>query len=284
MNLFYLWVISKTLLCGCGPDVRRYDFSKVRSKYTIDKIAVLPPEVKESSGLALASDGHSFWTHNDSGSPAELYRFGLDGTLLQRRSFGQLPAIDWEELAQERSGRLFIGDIGNNDRLRKELTIRILPKGWEQKLENEDVETITFRYAPTSSDSTGRRQSFNSEAFFFHNDSLFVFTKASTKKPRYTTLYKIPALPGDYTVYPSDSIRLNETITAADISPDGKQFVLLSYGKLFFFEIHNRSVNFSRPSYCLKKYLGQSEAIVYRDSTSLLITNEGRTLFQVGRK
>lgn len=285
MIVFYLWVVSKTLLCGCGPDVRRYDFNKVRSKYTIDKIAVLPPAVVESSGLASSTDGSAFWTHNDGGSPPFLFRVGLDGKLIEERNLEGIPHRDWEELAQDSSGRLFVGDIGNNSNARTDLSISILEAGWEAGKDEVLKKTITFRYGlQTGFPEEKKYRNFDSEAFFFHNDSLFLFSKNTGKKPRYTMLYKFPATAGDYTLYPSDSIKINETVTGADISPDGKQFVLLTYGKMFFFDIVSSNVDFSQPAFCLKKYLGQSEAILYQNKDTLLITNEKGKVFRVSKK
>ncbi len=282
MNLLYLWVITKTLLCGCSPDRKRYDFSKVRSKYTIDKIALLPRQVSESSGLASASDGQSFWTHNDSGGAPELYRVGLDGTLKQVVSLRSVSNRDWEDLASAADGRLWIGDFGNNGNARKDLKIYALPPAWEKSPEEEKIGVITFRYArQTSFPEQAKHRNYDCEAFFYHEGHLYLFSKNTGRKPRYTMLYKMPAEAGDYTLQPVDSIRLNETITGADISPDGKQFALLSYGKVFFFEVNGGDIDFSRPVSCLKKYRGQTEAILYQGTDSMLITNEKGKILQL---
>lgn len=285
MNLFYLWVVSKTLLCGCNPDVRRHDFDKGRSKYTIDKIAVMPRLVTESSGLARAHDNRSFWTHNDSGSPSELFRIGLGGELLEHRPFPDILNRDWEDLAQDPSGRLFIGDFGNNSNARKDLTIHILPEGWENTGKPVKSEKITFRYGQQQHFPEDKKhRNYDCEAFFFQNDSLYLFSKNTGRRPRYTLMYKLPARAGDYTLYPVDSIRLNETITGADIRPDGRQYVLLSYGKVFFFDVTGGVVDFSQPAFCLKKYRGQTEAVLYQKDGSLLITNEKGEVLEVRSK
>ncbi len=282
MNLFYLWVVTKTLLCGCSPDKRRYDFSKVRSKYTIDKIALLPEQISESSGLAAASDGESFWTHNDSGGLPGLYRVGLDGALKEVVRFQSISNKDWEDLAADQDGRLWIGDFGNNGNARRDLKIYILPQAWEKAPEEDKIGTITFRYArQTEFPEQARQRNYDCEAFFHHDSHLYLFSKNTGRKPRYTMLYKMPAEAGDYTLQPVDSIRLNETITGADISPDGKQFALLSYGKVFFFEVNDGNIDFSRPVYCLKKYRGQTEAILYQEPDRLLITNEKGEVLQL---
>lgn len=261
--------------------MKRYDFDKVRSNYTIDKIAKLPLQITESSGLALAADQKSVWTHNDGGSPAELFRVTLEGDLEEIRRFSNLKNYDWEELAQDRAGRLFIGDFGNNQNNRRDLAIYIIKEDASEK----ELETITFRYGlQTEYPESRKKRHFDCEAFFYHQDTLYLFSKNTGSKPRYTYLYKIPARAGDYTLYPSDSIRLNETITAADIAPDGKQFALLSYGKIFLFDIYHDNISFSLPAGCLRFYKGQTEAILYSKEGNLLITNEKGKMFRVSSK
>lgn len=276
MNLFYLWVLSKTLLCGCGPDTRRYDFGKVRSKYTIDKIAKLPDQITESSGLAHANDAETYWTHNDGGSPAELFRIGTDGSLKEIRSLAPLKNRDWEEMAEDGKGRLFVGDFGNNLNNRKDLAIYIVH---ENQPETEPGK-ITFRYGDQQSfPETKKNRHYDCEAMFFHQDTLYLFSKNTARSPRYTRMYKLPARPGDYTLYPADSIRLNETITGADISRDGNQFALLSYGKIFFFGINDGRIGFSAPSGCLRFFKGQTEALLFKREGEILLTNEKGRMF-----
>lgn len=69
----------------------------------------------EVSGL-VASRRHEgiFWAINDSGNPPALYAVRRDGSLVARFVVG-VPNVDWEELATDDDGHLFVGDIGNNE-------------------------------------------------------------------------------------------------------------------------------------------------------------------------
>ncbi len=103
--------------------------------------ASLPLEVRESSGVVPArppgSSGRlagSFWTHNDSGWPAELFRVGGDGRVLDRVRVRGAQNVDWEDLAvglcPDVPGRrcLFIADTGDNAERRAEVAIYQLPE------------------------------------------------------------------------------------------------------------------------------------------------------------
>ncbi len=211
-----------------------------------------------------------------------MYRVGLDGELKEIVRFRSIENKDWEDLASAPDGRLWIGDFGNNGNARKDLKIYMLPQAWEKAADEDRIGTITFRYGRQAEfPEQAKHRNYDCEAFFYHNDHLYLFSKNTGRKPRYTMLYKMPADAGDYTLQPVDSIRLNETVTGADISPDGTQFALLSYGKVFFFEVNGGNIDFSRPAYCLKKYRGQTEAILYQGPDSMLITNEKGGILQL---
>jgi hypothetical protein len=74
---------------------------------------------------------------------------------------------------------------------------------------------------------------------------------------------------------------LKSPVTAADISPDGKEFALLSYGKIFIFEIANNEINFSKPKLCIKIGRAQMEALNYTSNTDFIMTNEQRKIYTV---
>jgi hypothetical protein len=59
-------------------------------------------------------------------------------------------------------------------------------------------------------------------------------------------LYQLPAESGDHILAPVDSIHINTQVTSADISPDGKTFALLTYGKILLFGVDNNRINFEK--------------------------------------
>jgi hypothetical protein len=51
--------------------------------------------------------------HNDSGNPPSLFAIRADGHIIREFRL-DVPNIDWEDIAIDDQGRLYVGDIGNN--------------------------------------------------------------------------------------------------------------------------------------------------------------------------
>jgi hypothetical protein len=84
------------------------------------------PLLTESSGI-VASRRHPgvFWSHNDGASKTRTALYGLDR---QGRSLGVYHFVgprlhDWEDIAIDNDGHLYVGDIGNNDCKREEIAV-----------------------------------------------------------------------------------------------------------------------------------------------------------------
>ncbi|TPE44715.1 SdiA-regulated/phytase-like domain-containing protein [Pontibacter mangrovi] len=273
-KIFTVYVYFQTLFCGCGPDRRQGDFERPDFKYKLEKVARLGEQIQESSGLAHAPDS-TYWTHGDGGTPAELYRFNLDGELLQTLPL-ELQNHDWEELAESKA-QLYIGDFGNNLNNRQDLQIHILNK------QNHTLSgTLYFSFEDqTAFPPDKHNQRFDLEAFFYYQDSLYLFTK-SRGREKQLKLYTLPARPGTYVARLQESLPVSAMATAAALSPNQKRFAILGYGKVYFFEVQNGSINLSGKHYCLPVgKTGQAEAILYTSDNQLLITNENGKLFRL---
>ena len=234
--------------------------------------------VLESSGLAHAAGG-KLWTHPDGNNPAMLYNISKSGELLDTIPLPHLKNSDWEDLAEDAT-HLYIGDFGNNANNRKDLRIYKINRQ-DYTLEGEIEFGLEDQDAfPPTEDNLH----FDLEAFFYHQDSLYLFTKSRGKHKK-LKLYTLPATPGKYTANLQEQLNVNAMVTAADISPDGKQFAVLGYGRLYLFEVQNGAINLSGKRYCIPLgRTGQAEALLYTSPSELLLTNEGGKLFKVMRK
>lgn len=275
-KLFTIYVFFETLLCGCSVDQKREGFEIRAKEYAIEQVGKMnKEEVMESSGLEISADGN-FWTHADGGNLPVLYKVDAGGKLLTVLEVPDASNQDWEDLAQDEDGNLYIGDFGNNENKRQNLRIfRINEKNSSQ------VDTIQFTYAdqhlfpPKKAD-----RNFDCEAFFYHRDHLYLFTKDRGKN-ELVKVYKVPAKPGSYQVAAFDSIQISTMITSADISPDGNRLALLGYGNIYICDISGRDDFFSGEKYCIPVgKTGQAEALVFTDNTNFIFTNEGGKIFK----
>ncbi len=79
--------------------------------------------IPEASGI-VKSRRHPgiFWVHNDSGNAPLLFAVRGDGRIVRRFRLA-IPNLDWEDIAIDDQGHLYLGDIGNNAGLLRVRTI-----------------------------------------------------------------------------------------------------------------------------------------------------------------
>jgi hypothetical protein len=276
--LLFLFQI-KLSLCNCHTEIRQSGFVKGKRYSKTTQIGQMPSLVNEGSGLVKSLHKNTLLTHNDGGGKPELYEVDSTGNLLATIQAPTAQNIDWEELTQDSKGNLYIGDVGNNQNQRNDLVIyKVLPNKGEAPI----IELIKINYQhqkPKQSEPT----IYDCEAMVWHQDSLFLFSK-NRGNDHFVRLYALPAHADNYALVPKDSIYLKTQVTGAAIRPDGKELALLTYGKVFLFDITNGSLRFTKPAKCIKFAHRQTEAITYWDNANLLITNEQRQIFRLQLK
>jgi hypothetical protein len=195
------------------------------------------PSLNECSGIEEINN--QFWVHVDNGS-SRLYKIDSVSSAifdsLQVSSGNQ----DWEDLAQSDSF-IYIGNFGNNFGNRTNMNVLRIPL---TSLSSPPLipDSINFSYADqVNFTSALNNTQFDCEAFFFHNDSLHLFTKDWVTK--WTRHYVLPANPGNYSLMPVDSMNVSGLITSADIIGDSV-VALLGYnagigGDAFVWLLHD---------------------------------------------
>ncbi|WP_159468621.1 hypothetical protein [Dyadobacter sp. 3J3] len=274
-KLYYLLFAAKTVFSTCNPD-KANGFDKIYSHYTFTKIGKLPVQANESSGIAKSQNKNAFWTHNDSGGKPELYEIDFQGKLLSTKPVPDAKNSDWEDLAEDNNGTIYIGDFGNNDNTKRQLTVYKVAPG------DSTTEKITFNYADQKQFPPSQENfNYDCEAMLYHNENLFLFSKNWSRTNKYVRLYQLPAQKGNYTITPFDSIQIDTPVTSADISPDGKIFALLTYGKILLFGVENNEINFKKPMGCFKFVRKQAEALMFVNNTDMIVTNEQQEFFRI---
>ena len=246
-------------------------------------IVRLPDVIKESSGIVVTG-ANEIWSHNDSGNPNKLYCFDTTGTLVRTLEISNVANIDWEDLARDDQGNIYIDDAGNNDNDRTDLAIHIIANPGLIVGDETEAETIHFvfedqaAYPPPASN-----KNFDIEALVWHQDSLLLFTKnRSIPMNGYCKQYVLPAQPGQHIARLVDSVYLGSTnddarVTSAAVYPAINELILLTRTKLVSFThfIGNEVFMGEKNVYPFTVPPGQAEAIDFNGPDRVYITEEG---------
>jgi hypothetical protein len=244
----------------------------------------LPAKISESSGLIY--NAGFLWTHNDSGNPNSFYKIDpKTGTIIQEISISNAPNTDWEDITADEH-YIYIGDVGNNDGNRKDLKIlKINKDSILSKTESFiaiNAEKIAFSYTDQTSFITSKTHNFDCESIISKGDSLYLFTK--NRGDLKTREYRLPKIPGNYSISPIDSFNVGCLITGADYNSNTNEIVLIGYSSskdksyVFYLNEFHSNLFFSgnkRKLQLTQKYIGlQTEGICFLSNDSLAFSCE----------
>ena len=264
------------------------------SSQELIKITRLPSLVDETSGVE-EQGLNKIWTLNDSGGAAALYLCDTLGNLKRTLKIANAHNRDWEDLAKDDQGNLYIGDFGNNVNKRKDLTIYKISNPDEIIEDSVTAEIITFSFEDQKKFPPSKKKlNFDCEAMFWKNGFIYLFTKHRTY-PSATNLYRIPASAGNYIAKKIGAFYTGKNsghmknihkhwIASADISPDGKRVCLINGEKLWLFYDFNEDNFFD--GQCLEIDLGentQKEAVCFVTNDLLYLTDEYWSRNDIGR-
>jgi hypothetical protein len=252
----------------------------------------------ESSGIvASRRNANLFWTHNDSGDGPFLYAFDRAGEKRGTWRVMGADAYDWEDIAagpgaQKGQPYLYVGDIGDNGKDRREIIVyRILePVVTEddadtnriEPQQTEPAEEIRLRYPDGRHDA---------EALAVHptTGDLYVITKTRSATAA-ASVYKLAAPFSTSTINTLEKVSEVSVpsltpgmITGGDISPDGSKLILCDYFNAYELSLPENSrgkfdsIWKQTPAVVRLGERQQGEAVCYRlDGRAILATSEGR--------
>jgi hypothetical protein len=188
------------------------------------------PAITESSGLA-ASRRHPgvFWTHNDKGSKPRLFAITREGNLLAQFKIEGVKIADWEDIAIDDEGRLYLGDIGNNEGKRSDVEIYGVdepdPTSTRGTLQPNRIWRLQYPVKP-----------FDAESLFVHQGAGYVISKVT--KDRQAEIYRFALEDsGPRTLESTAKLPITSPVTGADISPDGKRIGVVCKAGAYVFRV-----------------------------------------------
>lgn len=276
------------------------DFDDARGQdWEVHRITA--PQIRESSGLVKSRRyPQVFWTHNDSGGQARIFAIDPRGRLIANFAVQGVGASDWEDIAIDDSGNLYIGDIGNNTGKRRDLVVHRVPEPnpFASDREARPDLSLPFRYADQSEFPARGWLNYDAEALIWMEGALYILTKH--RCDRRSALYRLPIArtgTGEAVLESSASFHLGSmrthesrgglnlqgNTTAADLSPDGRVLAILTYRAIYFYERMNEGdapFRFLRSIALRGRRTGQAESIAW-DGRDIVFGNEQGWLFRI---
>ncbi|SIT04049.1 hypothetical protein [Chryseobacterium gambrini] len=270
-------VLSSFLLLSCNP--------KAQEAPKTDDLKVefsLPKKLKEVSGITLSQDSNTIWAIEDQGNKNVIYGVDRKGNLTSDVLVENAENHDWEDITKDAAGNIYIGDFGNNDNDRQNLSIlKVDLKDASQK-STKVTQTTTFHYeGQTEFPPKKSNWLYDCEAFVEMNGNFYLFTKNRSKGFDGTFLvFQVPNKAGDFEAKLIGKLKLDggysdAAITSATINSTKDKIVLLNHKNIQIL------TGFSADDFSKTKiekvslnHNSQKEAIVFADDKTLLIADE----------
>ncbi|OAQ41546.1 hypothetical protein A5893_00060 [Pedobacter psychrophilus] len=197
--------------------------------------------INELSGLAVSSKNDNLiWVHNDSGDKSYVYLINNQGKKLARINYNK-EVKDCEDIAlftpKNQKPQIYVADIGDNNAKRDYISLYKFDEPNsdinDTDFDIKNVEEIKLKYPDGPRDSECLIIDPIDKNIYIiskREDSVKVYsTPINTRSNQNTTLKK------EATLFFPGFVKL-KFITSGDISRDGKQIVIKSYGNIFYWE------------------------------------------------
>jgi hypothetical protein len=188
------------------------------------------PRIKESSGIAASRQyPEVFWMHND-GKEQVLYAINRTGKSLADFRITGAFLDDWEDIAIDDDGHLYLGDLGNNNARRLQLAVYQIaepnPKSAHGLVQVKRGWKLRFPKAP-----------FDCESLFVFQTHGYVVSKVFDDAR--AEIYRFPLADQKEPVVLEFVARLKieSPVTGADISGNGKLLGLVAKSGAFVYRI-----------------------------------------------
>lgn len=248
------------------------------------KVASLPKELQEISGLAFLDDS-TMVAHNDSGDSARIYLINTKAKLQRTIQLNNAKNIDYEDVTTDSKAYLYLADIGNNNNNRKNLCIYKIASSGLRSKKKVDCSKINFSYPEQKAYPPNSKELYyDAECITYYKDSLYIFTKCRTEPfDGICKVYSLPTKPGTYKAKLSYSLKIGKRDWYRDAITGGcfhkELLYLITYNRIIKYKVVNRKAVFQK-QYGLG--ISQKEAIAVDKKGLIYIADEKHKLLGGG--
>lgn len=189
--------------------------------------------IDESSGVAVSRrDPNVLWTHNDGGAGKKPRLFSIDraGQTLAVFSIGGTSPHDWEDIATDAAGHLYLGDIGNNEAKRTTLAVYQFaepdPRASGGAATVQRAWQLRFPGAP-----------FDCESLFVWKEHGYLVSKVSDDARAQIFRFPLKDATEPVMLELVATTKIDSPVTGADISADGKLLGLVAKNGAYVYRI-----------------------------------------------
>ncbi len=272
-----IFVLSAFALLSCNPKTQDSPGQEdMKTEFS------LPKKLKEVSGIALSGDKKIIWAIEDQGNKNIVYGLDLQGKQIADILVDNAENHDWEDITADPQGNIYIGDFGNNDNDRKDLSILKLDLKDASQKNTAVTQTTKFHYeGQTEFPPKKSNWLYDCEAFVEMDGNFYLFTKNRSKGFDGTFLvFQVPNKKGDFEAKLVGKLKLqgnysDAAITSSAINSTKDKIVLLNHKNIQVLTGFTAN-DFSRTKIqtISLNHNSQKEAIVFLDDQTLLIADE----------
>ncbi len=207
-------------------------------------------DLVEASGLSASTRFEDvIWSHNDSGGSAGVYAIGLDGSDRGFFELAETTAFDLEDMALV-DDRIYLGDIGDNGRLRESVQIRRFDEpAPDGDAPVTDAATIEVVYPDEPTDAEGLLVDPRSDEIVILSKDrdgeqvatrIYSFAEPDEPTDEVITMdlvgeIDVAALESQTTDFSLTAVLFPGLLTAADISADGSLIAIRTYATVWLY-------------------------------------------------
>ena len=192
------------------------------------------PHLTESSGVVVSrKDPTLFWSHTDGGGKKQVL-YGMTRTgqpVAEYRITGALLS-DWEDIAIDDAGHLYLSDTGNNERTRTQVAV--------YQVDEPDPKKTASGLLPVTRGWQLKYPGppFNCEALFIWHDYGYVVSKVFADQQAELFRFPLTNAAPVQTLELLGDLKIESPVTGADISRDGKLLGIVAKNGAYVYRIN----------------------------------------------
>lgn len=274
MKFNYIFVL---FLLSCNPKAQ----DSATNNDALKTEFSLPKKLKEVSGITLSQNQKTIWAIEDAGNKNVVYGLDLKGNLVADVLVENAKNTDWEDITKDKAGNIYIGDFGNNENDRQDLSIIKLDLKSHAQTSTKVIQTTKFHYeGQTDFPPKKSNLLYDCEAFVEKDGNFYLFTKNRSKGFDGTFLvFQIPNREGDFEAKLIGKLKLeggynDAAITSAAINSKD-QIVLLTHKNIHILSgFTANDFSSAKIQKVSLQHNSQKEAVAFVDDNTLLIADE----------